>query len=338
MEYRQLGDSDLKVSAISLGSWLTYAGAIQRDQAEACTRAAFEAGINFFDTANIYGRGVAEEAWGEILPRYPRDSWILATKLFWPMVEGETGGLSAEEVHKQIDESLKRLRVDHIDLYQCHRYDAETPIEETLEALQQVIDAGKTRYVGFSEWAPVQIQAAVDVCAQDPKRYAKFVSSQPEYHMLWRGSEAEVFPLCVKNGISQIVWCPLAQGVLTGKYKPGQPPPEGSRAADPKTGRFMEDDLSNEAKLEAVQTLEPIARDEGLTMAQLALAWVLRRSELASAIIGASRPEQVHENAVAAGKVLSSGTLDAIEVALGDQVVSDYHYMMSGEPTVKHRE
>ena len=283
MELRRLGDSDLEISEISLGSWLTYSGGVERERTEACTRAAFEAGVNFFDTANVYGGGAAEEAWGEILSGYDRDSFVLATKLFFPMSETDRG-LSAEQVHKQIDASLRRLQTDHLDLYQCHRFDSGTAIEETMEALTEVVESGKARYIGFSEWTPEQIRAALDVPGA-----AKFVSSQPQYNMIWRPPEHEVFELCAEHGISQIVWSPLGQGVLTGKYEPGAPPPEGSRAASEEMGiaidRYMDD-----AVLAAVQRLRPIADDAGLTMVQLALAWILRRPEVASAIIGATSP------------------------------------------------
>ena len=217
MEHRRLGSSDLSVSEIALGSWLTYSGGVSREATEACTRAAFEAGIDFFDTANVYGRGAAEEAWGEILSQYPRDSYTLATKLYWPMADGHKGGLSAGEVRTQIDASLARLRTDHVDLYQCHRFDATTPIEETMEALTEVVRTGKARSIGFSEWTAEQIRAALAVPGAE-----KFVSSQPQYNMLWRGPEREVFGLCADNGIGQVVFSPLAQGVLTGKYHAGQ--------------------------------------------------------------------------------------------------------------------
>jgi aryl-alcohol dehydrogenase-like predicted oxidoreductase len=299
MEHRRLGDSDLQVSVIALGSWLTYSGGVGREQTEACTRAAFEAGITFFDTANVYGRGAAERAWGEILSGYPRDSYTLATKVYFPM-GGRDRGLSREQIHKQIDASLERLRTDYVDLYQCHRYDDDTPLEETMKA----------RYVGFSEWPPDRIQAALDMPG-----VAKFVSSQPQYSALWRAPETEVIPLCARNGISQIVWSPLAQGVLTGKYKPGQAPPPDSRATSSAMNRFIKQWLSDDM-LEAVQRLVPVARDAGLTMSQLALAWVLRQENVAAAIIGASRPEQVHENAAAAGVELSHDTLAAIDEAL----------------------
>jgi 1-deoxyxylulose-5-phosphate synthase len=310
MEHRRLGTSDLDVSVIALGSWLTYSGGVGREQTEACTRAAFDAGITFFDTANVYGRGAAERAWGEILSGHPRDSYTLATKVYFSM-GGRDRGLSREQIHKQIDGSLERLRTDHVDLYQCHRYDDDVPLEETLGALTEVVEAGKARWIGFSEWPPDRIQAALDMPG-----VARFVSSQPQYSALWRGPEAEVIPLCERNGISQIVWSPLAQGVLTGKYRPGEPPPEGSRATSSKMNRFISQWLTD-AMLEAVQRLRPVADGAGLTMSQLALAWVLRRPNVAAAIVGASRPEQVHENAAAAGVTLSDEVLRAIDDALG---------------------
>ncbi len=311
MRTRRLGSSDLDVTEISLGSWLTYSGGVERDQAEACTRAAFDAGINFFDTANVYGDGASETAWGEILSDYPRDEYILATKVYFPVTGGS--GLSREQIHTQIDASLERLQTDHVDLYQCHRFDVTTPIEETMEALAEVVKAGKARNIGFSEWTPEQIEAGLEAADDD----VTFVSSQPQYSMLWRAPEDEVFPLSAARGISQIVWSPLAEGVLTGKYLPGERPPPDSRAASEEMGTFIKFRLTDEV-LEAVQRLKPIADQAGLTMAQLALAWVLRRDELASAIIGASRPEQVHQNIEASGVELTSDVLDAIDDALGN--------------------
>src|ERR1700739_2622466 len=218
MRYRKLGSSDLEVSEISLGSWLTYAGGIEAEQTRACTDAAFDAGINFFDTANVYGRGAAETAWGEILLTRPRDSYVLATKVWGQMSDDpEDRGLSAAQIAKQIDASLQRLQTDHVDLYQAHRFDPDVPIEETIEALQRVVEEGKARYLGFIEWTPERVQAAIDIAGSD-----LFVSSQPQYSMLWRAPEQELFPLCEANGISHIVWSPLGQGVLTGKYTPGQ--------------------------------------------------------------------------------------------------------------------
>ena len=314
MEHRRLGDSDLDVSVISLGSWLTYSGGIGQEQTEACTRAAFDAGITFFDTANVYGRGAAERAWGEILSGYPRDSYTLATKVYFPM-GGRDRGLSREQIHKQVDASLERLQTDYVDLYQCHRYDDDVPLEETMQALTEVVAAGKARHIGFSEWPPDRIQAALDLPG-----VAKFVSSQPQYSALYRAPEVEVIPLCERNGISQIVWSPLAQGVLTGKYRPGVPPPAGSRATSSKMNRFIKQWLT-EDMLEAVQRLVPVAAEAGLTMSQLALAWILRQPNVAAAIIGATRPEQVHENAAAAGVKLPDDVLRAIDEALGPVAV-----------------
>src|SRR5918995_90832 len=296
MRYRQLGDSDLRVSEISLGSWLTYAGGVEREHTDACTRRAFDEGINFFDTANVYGTGAAEEAWGEILADYEREDYILATKIFFPMSEQDRG-LSRAQIEMQLDASLKRLQTDYVDLYQCHRFDTETPIEETMEALTDAVESGKVRYLGFSEWTPEQIEAGLAV-----EGAAKFVSSQPQYNMIWRCPEAEVFPLCDQTGISQIVWSPLGQGVLT-----------------------------------AVQRLDPIAAAAGLTMPQMALAWVLRRSELASAIVGASRPEQVTANASASGIELSDEVLAAVDEALADVIVPEQRLAGFAKEGVKHR-
>jgi aryl-alcohol dehydrogenase-like predicted oxidoreductase len=318
MRYRRLGSSDLEVSEISLGSWLTFAGGVGFEQTRACTDAAFEAGINCFDTANVYGRGAAESAWGDILAGRPRDSYVLATKVWGQMSDDPAdSGLSAAQIGRQIDASLARLRTDYIDLYQAHRFDPDVPIEETIEAFQQVVASGKARYLGFSEWTAEQIQAAIDIAGPD-----LFVSSQPQYSMLWRAPEAELFSLCAANGISQIVWSPLAQGVLTGKYRPGQTPPPDSRAANSDMNVAM-DRLLDDAVLEAVDRLRPVADEAGLSMAELALAWVLRRPELASAIVGASRPEQVHANAKASGIQLTPDTLAAIEEALGDLPVKE---------------
>ena len=332
MRYRKLGSSDLEVSEISLGSWLTYSGGVAAEQTRACTEAAFDAGITFFDTANVYGRGAAEAAWGEILSAYPRDSYVLATKVWGQMSDDPVDrGLSASQIAKQIDASLDRLRTDYVDLYQAHRFDLAAPIEETVEALEQVVKDGKARYLGFSEWTPEQIQAAIDIAGPD-----LFVSSQPQYSMLWQAPEAEVFPLCDANGISQIVWSPLAQGVLTGKYKPGQPPPSDSRAASDAMN-FAMGIVMNDDALEAVQRLVPIADGAGLTLPEMALAWVLRRSELASAIVGASRPEQVHANAAASGIELPADVLEAIDVAIGDVAVKGQTLAALATEGVTHR-
>ncbi|HEY3551258.1 MAG TPA: aldo/keto reductase family protein [Gaiellaceae bacterium] len=313
MQRRQLGSSDLMVSEISLGSWLTYGGGVGRERAEACVAKAVELGIDFIDTANVYSRGQAEEFLGEVLAGRPRDSYVLATKLFWPMPDGGSG-LSREQVFTQLDASLRRRRTYHVDLYQCHRYDWNVPLEETMDALTEVVRQGKVRYLGFSEWPEEKIREA-----QAMDGVERFVSSQPQYSMVWRGPERDVIPASKELGISQIVWSPLAQGVLTGKYKPGEPPPEGSRATSDSMGGFM-DRARNPVLLERVQRLVPVAEDLGLSMAQLALAWVLRQENVASAIVGASRPEQVEDNAAASGVELDPATLETIDEILGDSV------------------
>lgn len=289
MRYRQLGSSDLQVSEISLGSWMTFGVGIERERAAAVVDCALDLGINMIDTANVYGRGAAESFLGDTLAHRSRDSYILATKLYGPMSDADRG-LSRAQVEKQLDASLKRLRTDHIDLYQCHRYDPETPIEETMEALSAAVRSGKVRYLGFSEWSPVNIQDAHGVAGA-----VRFVSSQPQYSLLWRRPEKEVIPLCASEGISQIVWSPLAQGVLTGKYLPGVPPPADSRAADDTMGRMIGPKMT-QATLAAVQALRPLATEAGVSLAQFALAWVLREPNVASAIVGASRPEQLIDN------------------------------------------
>jgi aryl-alcohol dehydrogenase-like predicted oxidoreductase len=317
MEYRKLGASDMVISEITLGSWLTYGASTERDRAQACVDRAFDLGINFFDTANVYGRGGAESFLGQALAGRNRDSYYLATKAYFAMSPRDKG-LSAKQIRKQSEASLGRLRTDYVDLYQCHRYDRNTPLEETMEALTQVVRTGKARYLGFSEWSPQQIQAAIDLIEKSNGGLEPFVSSQPEYSMLWRKAD-QVIPLCSQNGIGQIVWSPLAQGALTGKYKPGERPPEGSRAAGRDAemmGRFRDD-----AVLEAVQRLRPIASELGLTLAQLALAWVLREPNVSAAIVGASRPEQLDDNAGASGVTLDDATLAAIDEALGPDVV-----------------
>ena len=309
MNYRRLGASDLDVSEISLGSWLTYGSAVDAERGRACIRAALDVGINLFDTANVYARGGAETFLGEALAGVDRSSYVLATKAFFPMSDTDRG-LSATQVATQCDASLRRLRTDHVDLYQCHRYDADTPLEETMGALTELVRQGKARYVGFSEWTADQIRAAAAIPG-----VTRFVSSQPQYSMLWRGPEREVFPVCREQGIGNIVWSPLAQGVLTGKYRPGSPPPQDSRAADPEVGHWMKrwrrDDL-----LAAVQRLAPLAGEAGLSTAQLALAWVLRQAVVSSAIIGASRPRQVLDNAAASGVTLPVDLLAAVDRAL----------------------
>ena len=314
MKYRKLGSSDLEVSEISLGSWLTYGVGVEADKARACLEEAFAQGINFIDTANIYGRGAAESFLGQALQGRPRDSYILATKLYFPMTETDFG-LSRAQIEKQLDASLKRLGTDYVDLYQCHRYDSGTPLEETMEALSRAVESGKARYIGFSEWPADRIQASLDLSRD--RGFAKFVSSQPQYSLLWREPEDEVIPLCAANGISQIVWSPLGQGVLSGKYAPDSPPPRDSRAAHESMGTWM-DRLMRPEVLRAVQQLKPIAEEAGLTLPQFALAWVLREPNVASAIIGASRPEQVRENAAASGVVIDTQLFIRAEAILDE--------------------
>ena len=314
MRYRQLGSSDLQVSEISLGSWLTYGGGVDTSQAEACVAKAFEVGINFIDTANVYSGGKAEEFLGEVLADRPRDSYVLATKVYFQMPNGDRG-LSRAQIAKQIDASLARLRTDYVDLYQCHRYDWDTPLEETMEALTEVVHEGKARYLGFSEWPVDKIEAALELPDAE-----KFVSSQPQYSMIWRGPERDVIPFSRDHGISQIVWSPLFQGILTGKYKPGEPPPAESRATSSRMNTFMQP-AEDEELLRRVQNLVALAGELGITAAQLALAWVLREPNVASAIIGASRPEQVADNAAASGIALDDTTLRRIDEILGEYVL-----------------
>ena len=310
MKQRQLGNSDLSVSEIALGSWLTYGVGVEADAARRCLDTAFDEGINFIDTANVYGNGAAESFLGEALAGRPRDSYVLATKLFFPM-DRDNRGLSRGQVEKQLDASLKRLNTDYVDLYQAHRYDEETPLEETMEAFTAAVKGGKTRYIGFSEWTAPQIQAAIDLTGVE-----RFVSSQPQYSLLWREPEAEVIPICAANGISQIVWSPLAQGVLTGKYSPDAPPPAGTRATSDEMGGYMTR-LLQRPVLEAVQRLKPVADEAGLSLTQFALAWVLREPNVAAAIIGASRPEQVRENVAA-----SRATVDPALFAKAEAIIA----------------
>jgi aryl-alcohol dehydrogenase-like predicted oxidoreductase len=314
MKYRKLGDSDLTVSEISLGSWLTYGVGVESDKARACLDAAFDVGINFIDTANVYGRGAAETFLGEALKSRPRDSYVLATKLYFPMSDTDFG-LSRTQVEKQLDASLKRLQTDYVDLYQCHRYDSGTPLEETIEALTRAVESGKVRYIGFSEWPADKIGEALEL--SNSRGFAKFVSSQPQYSLVWREPEQEVIPISADNGISQIVWSPLGQGVLTGKYDPDQPPPAGTRATSEEMGGFIKRLMQPEL-LRAVQRLKPIAEEAGLSLPQFALAWILREPNVASAIIGASRPEQVHDNAGASGATVDPVLFQRAEAIIGE--------------------
>jgi aryl-alcohol dehydrogenase-like predicted oxidoreductase len=322
MEFRYLGNSGFKISEITYGNWLTHGSQVENDVARQCVRAALDAGITTFDTADAYANTAAETVLGEALKRERRASLEIFTKVYWPT--GPLGhndvGLSRKHILESIDGSLKRLQTEYVDLYQAHRYDVETPLEETMQAFADVVRAGKALYIGVSEWNAEQLRAG-HALAQELG--IQLISNQPQYSMLWRVIEPEVVPASVELGISQIVWSPVAQGVLTGKYKPGAEAPAGSRARDEKGGantvkRFMRDDV-----LSAVQELAPIAADVGLTMAQLAIAWVLQNRNVASAIIGASRPEQVADNVRASGVVLDAEVLSRIDAAIGGIAETD---------------
>lgn len=317
MQYRRLGQSGLKVSEISLGSWLTYGGMVEDQTAIACIDKAYELGINFFDTANVYRRGEAEIVVGQALRKYPRDSYVLATKAYWPMGDGPNDrGLSRKHIIEQCNASLKRLGVDYVDLWQCHRYDTETPLEETLRAIDDLITQGKVLYAGVSEWSATQIADARHL--QRKLNLDPFVSNQPEYSMLERYIEKEVLPVSEREGMGQVVWSPLAQGVLTGKYKPGQAPPPGSRATDEAGARTISRFMNDET-LTKVEKLGKLAAEAGLTLPEMALAWVLRQPGVSSAIVGASRPEQVEQNVKAAGIKLDDDLLEKIEEVLDNK-------------------
>lgn len=311
MKYRQLGSSGLTVSEIAFGSWLTFSNGPQKDNAIACVHRALDRGITLIDTANVYGRGAAEQVLGEALAGIRRDSYVLATKLFFPMSNTDRG-LSRAQIFKQLDASLARLRVNYVDLYQCHRYDADTPLEETMSALGEVVKAGKARYIGFSEWPVDRVQAALAIPGVE-----KFVSSQPQYSLLHRDPERVLIALSTRCGISQIVWSPLAQGVLTGKYLPGATLPSDSRAANDTINGFLNSAWLSPKVLQAVQALKPLADQAGLTLSQFALAWVLRQPNVASAITGASRPEQVDENAAASGHAIAPELFESAERIIG---------------------
>jgi voltage-dependent potassium channel beta subunit len=318
MNYRHLGASGLRVSEIALGSWLTYGGTVEDESAVACIHRAFEQGVNFFDTANVYRRGEAEKVVGRALAGIDRDDYVLATKVYFPMGEGPNDrGLSRKHIMEQCHRSLKRLGVDYVDLYQCHRPDPHTPLVETLRALEDLVRQGKALYVGVSEWSAELLDEARRI--QRERAWDPLVSNQPQYSMLYRPIEADIIPLSEQLGMGQVVFSPIAQGVLTGKYLPGDEPPQGSRATGPDASfiqPFMRDDV-----LAAVQQLRPIADGLGVTMAQLAIAWVLRQENVSSAIVGASRPEQVDENLAASGVELGPDVLRAIDDALGSMVI-----------------
>jgi voltage-dependent potassium channel beta subunit len=321
MEFRNLGTSGLKVSEISYGNWLTHGSQIEEERAQACVRRAIDEGITTFDTADVYANTAAESVLGRALEGARRESLEICTKVYWPTGPGgpNDSGLSRKHIHESINASLTRLQTEYVDLYQAHRYDHETPLEETMEAFADVVRQGKALYIGVSEWTADQISAGHSL-ARELK--IPFASNQPQYNMLWRVIEADVVPTSVKLGVGQIVWSPIAQGVLTGKYQPGQPPPEGSRAAHEEAGSFIKRRLTDDV-LRRVQELKPVADDEGLSLAQLAIAWVLANPAVSSAIIGASRPEQVSENVKAAGRSLSDETLSRIDDVLGDAVERD---------------
>ncbi|WP_129338969.1 aldo/keto reductase family protein [Cellulomonas endophytica] len=322
MRFRYLGNSGLKVSEITYGNWLTHGSQVENDTATQCVRAALDAGISTFDTADVYANTKAETVLGEALKGERRESLEIFTKVYWPTGPGGKNdvGLSRKHVLESIDGSLRRLQTDHVDLYQAHRYDTETPLEETMQAFADVVRQGKALYIGVSEWTAEQLRAGHALAKE---LGVQLISSQPQYSMLWRVIEEEVVPASRELGVSQIVWSPVAQGVLTGKYKPGQEPPAGSRATDEKGGanmikRFMNDDV-----LTRVQGLQPVADELGLSMAQLAVAWVLQNDNVAAALIGASRPEQVHENVKAAGVTIEADVLQRIDDVLGDVVERD---------------
>jgi voltage-dependent potassium channel beta subunit len=322
MKTRNLGASGLKISEIAYGNWLTHGSQVEEDAARACVRAALDAGITTFDTADVYANTRAETVLGNALAGERREGLEVLTKVYWPTGPGAHNdhGLSRKHIMESIDASLQRLQTDYVDLYQAHRFDYETPLEETMEAFADVVRAGKALYIGVSEWRADEIRRAHQLARE---LRIPFVSNQPQYNMLWRVIESEVVPTCEELGIGQIVWSPIAQGVLTGKYQPGQPPPEGSRATDAQGGsdmikRWLDDDL-----LARVQQLRPVAEDAGLTMAQLAVAWTLQNPNVSAAIIGASRPEQVHDNAAAAGVVLDDAVMKRIDEILGDHVQRD---------------
>ncbi|MDN5718412.1 MAG: aldo/keto reductase family protein [Janibacter sp.] len=322
MDYRHLGNSGLKISEIAYGNWLTHGSQVEADAATACVRAALDNGISTFDTADVYANTKAESVLGEALKGERRESLEILTKVYWPT--GPAGhndsGLSAKHIRESIDGSLRRLQTDYVDLYQAHRYDTETPLEETMQAFADVVRQGKALYIGVSEWTADQIREGHRLASDLGIR---LVSSQPQYSMLWRVIEDEVVPTCEELGLSQIVWSPVAQGILTGKYLPGQPLPEGSRAAHEEVGGSISGRVNDDALLTAVQGLKPVADEVGLSMAQLAVAWVLQNSNVAAAIIGASRPEQVVENVKAAGVTLEPEVLATIDTVLGEHVQRD---------------
>ena len=322
MEYRYLGNSGLKISEIAYGNWLTHGSQVEADAAKACVRAALDHGISTFDTADVYANTKAESVLGEALEGERRESLEILTKVYWPTGPGghNDSGLSAKHIRESIDGSLRRLKTDYVDLYQAHRFDTETPLEETMQAFADVVRSGKALYIGVSEWTAEQIRQGHSLAQELGIR---LISSQPQYSMLWRVIDDEVVPTCKELGLSQIVWSPIAQGVLTGKYLPGQAPPAGSRATHEEAGQAIAFRTGDDALLTAVQELRPIAEELDLSMAQLAVAWVLQNDNVAAAIIGASRPEQVEENVAASGVTLEPEVMARIDEVLGDHVERD---------------
>ncbi len=323
MEFRHLGKSGLVVSEIAYGNWITHGSQVEEETAIACVHAALDEGITTFDTADVYAQGRAEEVLGKALKGQRRDGIEIFSKVYWPVGPGKNDrGLSRKHIIRGVEESLRRLGTDYLDLYQAHRFDYATPLEETLRAFDDLVRPGKVLYVGVSEWRAEEIEQALKIA--DEMGFDRIVSNQTQYNMLWRVIESEEVTLCKREGIWQIVWSPIAQGVLTGKYKPGQPPPSGSRATDEKSGaQFIRKFLDNQQLLERVQQLLPLAAEAGLTPAQLAVAWVLQNSNVSAAIIGASRPEQVRDNAKAAGVKLDAELMRRIDEILGDAVERD---------------
>jgi aryl-alcohol dehydrogenase-like predicted oxidoreductase len=331
MEYRRLGSSGMYVSEITYGNWITHGSQVEQDAAIKCVRTAFDCGITSFDTADVYAGTRAETVLGKALKGIRRESYELFTKVYFPTGSGKNDrGSSRKHIIESVHASLKRLQTDHIDLYQFHRFDFETPLEESLSAFDDLIRQGKVMYIGFSEWNAEQISSAIKI--QDSKGYSRFVSSQPQYSMLWRVIESKVDPICRAEGIGHIVWSPIAQGALTGKYLPGATPPKGSRATDKKGGANMISRWLNDDVLSAVQQLKPIAEKEGLTLAQLAVAWVLQNPNVSSAIIGATKPSQIKENVKASGVKLDSQTMKWIDAVLGKLPEKDSAKTVSPQP------
>ena len=324
MKYRRVGKAGVKLSEIGLGGWLTFGHVSDEETGRNLIDTAFDCGVNFFDTANAYAAGACESMWGRLLQRYERSSCVLATKVYFPMGEGPNdSGLSRKHVMEQCEASLKRLGTDYIDLYQCHRYDDDTPLEETVRAMDDLVHQGKVLYWGFSCWPADKIRKTVKICGG--RLYAP-VSSQPHYNMLMRDIEREVLPLCREHGIGQVVFSPLEQGLLTGKYRPGQPLPEGSRASDERQNEWIKDLATNQRTLEHIERLRDVADEAGCTLGQLALAWILNHDGITSCITGATRPEQIVENCAASDIELSREQMARIdEIIMPATFSHDFH-------------